>query len=431
MSSQQGPVLILGGGPGGCAAALQLAKLGVPAVLVEKAVFPRDKVCGDALSGKVMRTLERLDPALAALVNTDARRMPSWGVVFVAPGGKALRVPFSRETGIGEAPGAILPRLDFDNILFQKVKSTPGITVLEGTAAKAFEHTSDGWQVTLEGAQPLERSSSSAQRTTLTTPLVLDASGANSHFARHVAGLGMEPRHHAAGVRAYYTGVKDLDQQGFIELIFLKELLPGYLWVFPLPDGRANVGLGLRSDVVKKRRVDLKAMLLKLLAEHPSLKDRFAHAALDGPVQGMGLPLASKRRKLSGDGYLLIGDAGHLIDPFTGEGISHAMISGVHAADVVNEALKRVEQHGWVSHALLRDYDTRVWRRLGQELTISTRLQQLADKPWLFDFVVDRATNNPALADTISSMFTDLDLRARLKKPGFYMDLLLGRGLTP
>lgn len=424
MSAQHDPVLILGGGPGGCSAALQLAKRGMQAVLVEKAVFPRDKVCGDALSGKVMRTLERIDPALAAQVNADGHRMPSWGVVFVAPGGKALRVPFSRETGIGEAPGAILPRLDFDNILFQKVKATPGITVLEGTAAKTFERSKGGWQVTLEGG---DRTSNPEQRTTITTPLILDASGANSHFARHMAGLGMEPRHHAAGVRAYYSGVKGLDPQGFIELIFLKELLPGYLWVFPLPDGRANVGLGLRSDVVKKRRVDLKAILLKLLAEHPTLKDRFAHATLEGSVQGMGLPLASKRRKLSGDGYLLIGDAGHLIDPFTGEGISHAMISGVHAADVACEALGKTPQHHVVSHTLLRDYDTRVWRRLGQELSISTRLQQLADKAWLFDFVVDRATKNPALADTISSMFTDLDLRARLKKPGFYMDLLLGR----
>ncbi len=410
MSTLHSPVLILGGGPGGCAAALQLARHGVPAVLLEKAVFPRDKVCGDALSGKVMRTLQRIDPDLAEQVNADVHRMPSWGVVFVAPGGRALRVPFSRDTGIGAAPGAILPRMDFDNILFQKVKGKPGITVLEGTAARSFERTHDGWQVTLE------------ESTTITTPLILDASGANSHFARHVAGLPLEPRHHAAGIRAYFSGVKGLDPQGFIELIFLNELLPGYLWIFPLPGGRANVGLGLRSDVVKKRRVDLKAMLLKLLAEHPTLKERFAAATLDGPIQGMGLPLASKRHKLSGNGYLLIGDAGHLIDPFTGEGISHAMISGVHAADVASEAHTRNDR----SPKFLNAYDRRVWKRLGQELAISTRLQQLANKPWLFDFVVDRASRNPALADTISSMFTDLDMRARLKKPGFYWQLLVG-----
>ncbi len=90
-----------------------------------------------------------------------------------------------------------------------------------------------------------------------------------------------------------------------------------------------------------------------------------------------------------------------------------------------NEALRE----GRTDAAFLKAYDGRVWKRLGQELAISTRLQDLAHQAWLFDFVVKRANRNPALADTISSMFTDLDLRARLKQPGFYMDLVLGRGL--
>ncbi len=223
---------------------MQLAKHGVRTTLIERATFPRDKVCGDALSGKVMRTLERLDPTLAARVNADAHRMPSWGVTFVAPGGKALRVPFSRETGIGEAPGAILPRLDFDAILFDAVKRNGHVQVLEGVQAKNFERTGEGWRIDLlDGNGPASESNA-------TCKLVLAADGANSAFARHVAGLPMEPKHHAAGVRAYYRGIQGLDPQGFIELHFLKELVPGYLWIFPLPDGAGggaslNVGLGL------------------------------------------------------------------------------------------------------------------------------------------------------------------------------------------
>lgn len=406
-------VLIIGAGPGGCAAALASARHGVPAILVDKAVFPRDKTCGDALSGKVMRALERLAPDVCTHLQADARQLPSWGVIFTAPGGRSLRVPFSRETGVGKAPGAIMPRLHFDALLVEKVRATPGITLLENTAINDHERTTTGW-----------RSVGTGGGTVIHSRLIVAADGANSRFAKHVARLPLEPRHHCAGVRAYFNGISGLDPQGFIELIFLKELLPGYLWIFPLPDGRANVGLGLRSDVAAERKVDLKSLLRDLIAKHPALKERFADARMEGNIQGLGLPLASKRRSLSGDGFLLVGDAGHLIDPFTGEGISHALISGMHAGDVAAEALARCP--GTPLAADLAEYDARVWRRLGKELAISARLQQLAGVPWLFDLVVGRALRNPALADTISSMFNDLDLRAQLRSPSFYAKLLFG-----
>lgn len=423
-------VCIVGAGPGGCAAALQLAKHGVDTVLVDKAVFPRDKVCGDALSGKVMRSLERLDPALASALREQPSLEPSRGIIFHAPGGKVLRVPFGSGAGMGEAPGAILPRMEFDDFMLEAVKRDGRVRILEGTKVNEFQRGEEGWKLSVSRSSVVScgvpgRPNGNEQPTTISTRLLIDASGANSTFARQV-GLPMEPRHHCAGVRAYFTGVAGLDPQGFIELVFLKELLPGYLWIFPLPNGRANVGLGLRSDMVRKRKADLRKMLHELTADHPRLRKRFANARAEGPIRGMGLPLASKRWPISGDGHLLIGDAAHLIDPFTGEGISHAMISGVHAADVASEALLKSGSGGAIAHASLEDYDRRVWKRLGKELGISTRLQQLADRPWLFNFVVNKAANNPVLADTISCMFNDLDMRERLKKPGFYFKLLFG-----
>lgn len=407
-------VCILGAGPGGCAAALELSKdipAGLKVLIVDKSSFPRDKVCGDALSGKVMRTLERLNPDLLKVVHESADQMPSWGVDFVAPNGNHLKVPFSQETGLGVAPGCIMPRVHFDTVLADAVRRSQHTEFLEGVHLTDFKRIGNNFR--LSGGEHI-----------ITCSIVLAADGANSAFSKKVGGLGLEPEHHCAGVRAYFSDVAELDNQGFIELHFLKDLLPGYLWIFPLPNGKANVGLGMRSDAVKRSRIDLKKRLMELTNEHPAFKRRFQNARLDGKVQGLGLPLGSKRRPLSGDGYMLIGDAGHLIDPFTGEGISHAMISGVKAAEVVRNCFKKND----FSAGITKQYDKLVWKRLGQELSISTRLQQLAQYPWLFNLVVNRASKNPALADTISCMFSDLDMRAELKKPGFYWNLIRGIG---
>jgi flavin-dependent dehydrogenase len=193
-------VCVLGGGPGGSTTAMQLAKRGITAILLEKSTFPRDKVCGDALSGKVMRTLERLDPELCAEVKRDARGMPSWGVTFVAPSGRSLRVPFSRETGLGEAPGVILPRLHFDEHLFRRACTATGIHVIEGTTAKTFTRTATGWTIGTTTAQ--------GQGQSITCKMMHRCRRRQlSAFARHVAELAAgTSKHHAAGVRAYYSG---------------------------------------------------------------------------------------------------------------------------------------------------------------------------------------------------------------------------------
>ena len=407
-------ICILGAGPGGCTAALKLGQeqpSRISTLLVDKAIFPRDKVCGDALSGKVMNALRRVSPNTLDKLVEQPTQMPSWGIDFVAPNGKHLKVPFSREVGIGQAPGSIMPRMEFDNLLVEQVKQQGVVELQENTNIKRFERNSEGFVLHATNGDQIH------------AKLVLAADGANSAFARHVAMVPMEPRHHCAGVRAYYKGVEGLDKDGFIELHFLKELLPGYFWIFPLPNGSANVGLGIRSDMLQKKRFDLKSRLTELVQTHSTLKHRFANAELVGNIQGLGLPLGSKRRALSSDNYMLIGDAGHLIDPFSGEGISHAMISGKKAAETALEAF----HVGDLRASSLRVYDASVWKRLGKELAISSKLQQLAQKPWLFNMVVNRASKNPALADTISCMFNDLDMRERLKSPRFYWDLVTGR----
>lgn len=233
----------------------------------------------------------------------------------------------------------------------------------------------------------------------------------------------MEPKHYVAGLRAYYKNVTGTNADNFIELHFLKGLLPGYFWIFPLPDGGANVGVGMLSDAIRRKKVNLKKELLKIVNEDPVIKERFKNAELVGTIDGYGLPLGSKKRKISGERYMLIGDAGYLIDPFTGEGIGNAFYSGRLAAQ---QAALCIQNNDYSAAALQR-YDSEIERVMGAELRLSNKLQKFIKYPILFDTFLKITANNKKLKEVFTCMFHEVDIRKKLLKPSFYLDILLNR----
>jgi menaquinone-9 beta-reductase len=435
-------ILIIGAGPGGTSAALFLARQGIDCVLVDKARFPRDKICGDALSGKVVEVFRKLDPSIVDRIAADPRALGSWGVTFVAPNRKGLRVPFKKEYDKQrqQSPGFIARRLDFDHFLVEECRKQPGIRIIEDLALTEFERiapdaagkaqagTIQRMDVSAPTPSPINGNPgqwicTSPDGRQITADLVIAADGAQSQFARKIGHIEVEHRHYCAGLRAYYKGIQGLDPDNFIELHFIKDFLPGYFWIFPLPDGYANVGVGMRSDKVSARKVNLKQQMLDLIANDPVMKERFAGAELVGGIKGFGLPLGSKKRKISGDGYMLVGDAASLIDPFTGEGIGNALYSGLFAAEQAVRCLTASD----FSAATMAPYDVAVYARLWEELKLGHRMQRLVNYPWLFNLVVNKARKNRVLSETISCMFDDLDLRERLKNPLFYFKLLFAK----
>jgi geranylgeranyl reductase family protein len=403
-------VCIIGAGPGGCATAIQLAKLGIKSILVDKAVFPRDKICGDALSGKVMSVFNKIDPTIAEEFSKQTAQIGSWGVKFVAPNGKALRVPFKLNFDKEQAPpGFIAKRIDFDNFLVEQTKRFPEIQLLQNTDISEHTKTANGWIV-----------KDKTGTTEIHATLLIVCNGAHSNFAKEIGGIKMEPEHYCAGIRAYYSGVTDLDTDNFIELHFIKDFLPGYFWIFPLANGLANVGVGVASDTVSNKKMNLKNEMLAIIETHPEFKERFKNAQLVDPVKGYGLPLGSKKRKISGDNFMLVGDAASLIDPFTGEGIGNAVISGMIAAKYAGECIKANK----FDAAFTQGYDELVYKRMWSELSLSRRMQKLLGYPFLFNMVVNKANRSKLLSETISSMFDNIDLRNRLKSPLFYLKLL-------
>lgn len=361
-----------------------------------------------------MEELKKLDPTLLQQVTAAPDDfIPSWGVKFVAPNGKHIDIPFKKETGsTTQAPGFISRRVAFDQFLVNNINRNFA-DFRQQHEMVATHQEADGIRVEIRSPETTY---------TIKTRLLICAEGARSGSARQLGNIQMEPEHYCAGVRAYYKGVKNLHPQGFIELHFLPEMLPGYFWIFPLPNGSANVGAGIRSDVAGKKKINLREAMLKAIKENPTIRDRFAAAEPEGKIMGWGLPLGSKKRVISGNHFLLLGDAASLIDPFTGEGIGNAMVCGRVAGETAVKALKQQD----FSAAQLAAYDTAIYRQLWDELKLSSTMQKLVKYPWLFNFVVNKAEKNATLRETISCMFEDIDMRAKFRSPAFYFKLLFG-----
>ncbi|MGB3180723.1 MAG: geranylgeranyl reductase family protein [Cyclobacteriaceae bacterium] len=410
-------VIICGAGPAGTACAMGLEDSGLRVALLDKAVFPRDKICGDALSPDVINQLGLLggqgtDPFLENFI-ANSRKTGTYGITFLSPGGHRLDVPVRlkhKASAEVKAPGYIMARQHFDAFLLNRVAEAGKVQVKTGVEVRSASRTEDGGFALETSAGPL------------TTGMLVIADGAQSRLARQLAGVKVEHDHYCAGLRQYWDGVTFQKTQPFIELHFIKDVLPGYFWVFPMPKGRANVGLGMLSSAVKKDNINLKEKLHSLIHSHPELSERFRHARPVENPKGWGLPIGSKKRSLSGDGYLLCGDAASLIDPFTGEGIGNAIRSGRVAADTVRHSFKKKD----AGVAVLKSYDKEIYRRMGKELNLSRKMQQMLRYPFLFDLVVKKASRNPALKSLITAMLTDMDVKKELVKPTFYIRLLLG-----
>ena len=405
-------IAVIGAGPAGSATSIFLSQKGIKHTLFEKAQFPRDKICGDGLSGKVVSLLRKMDAAIISeLENSVQKSNPSWGVRFIAPNGRQVDIPFYLDSSKkAQAPGFVMRRLDFDHILMRRIDPQWADLRL-GSEVVDVEYGEKGIVLHIKNG---------AQQSTCLAQLVIAAEGDRSVVAKKLAGQKLQPEHYYAGLRVYYENVHGMHPENYVELHFLKDLLPGYFWIFPLPNNQANVGLGLLTQSIKNKRINLKELLRFIIHDHPLIKDRFKEARPLDEMRGWGLPLGSARRPLSGERFVLTGDAGALIDPLTGEGIGNALVSARLAAQVVEQALQQKDY----SANFLKQYDDRVYDELWGELKLSRFIQHLVRLPWLFNFVFNRLHNNKTLQETFSAMLNDLDMRARLRSPSFYFRVL-------
>jgi geranylgeranyl reductase family protein len=389
-------VIIVGAGPAGCSAAIFLAKAGYEVLLLDRASFPRDKVCGDGISPPALDLLERM-----GLNKVMGSRKP-WrvdGIDVISPTGKTVRAEFRSVEEIRDY-GYVWPRRDFDLMLLDSVRETSNVHILEDCEFTDLDVEGNRFS----GIKALLRGESRVFK----GDVVIGADGAHSRIRGKIACSNMKSRHIALAVRTYFNGVGKLGH--YIEIHCERSILPGYGWVFPTGEGSANVGLG--TSYRSARVNDLRRLFSEFLRQAPSMRERFNKATIVGhALSGWPIPLGFPVPKCGIKNVLLVGDAGGFADPLTGEGIYQALRSGELAAQSVRVGLESRNDADGIGD---------VYKRLcGREFRVREYIMgYLIQKYFLnrffLDFNVSRAGKKPKMASTLAAILCHRRSKLRL-----------------
>ena len=429
-------VIVVGGGPGGSSAAGYLAMAGKTVLLIEKKVWPRDKICGDAVGGKSLSHVKRLG-VKDILESSPHFRVT--GIKFSSPKGNVVRVALPEEDVQKLEAGYALPRIQFDHLLFDRcqnlVRENGGRVIQDGAVKEILFDDGNGGEDPGKGSGNSRHSKGvvvtiggrDGENKTYFTKEIIGAGGYQCPVARAVVKDSFSEElvdnwHYCGGYREYWKNVNGCSGGiGDIEIHFVDSIIPGYFWLFPVSENVVNVGVGMVINLLKKEKKKLKALQKDVIENHPLFKERFADAKMvEGSGKGWQLPFGSPRKKeknqprrASMNGIRLVGDAASLVDPFSGEGVGNALVSGELAANHILEG-KSPEQ-----------YQNEMWSLLGPELTNSYRMQKLSRKKWLLNWFVRKASKKPKIQEMMTEMIASKEAQENLHSPWFMFKTLM------
>lgn len=308
-------VAIVGGGPAGAASAVVLARAGLEVLLVDRASFPRDKTCGDGITTWALRLLEEL--------GLDPDAVPSFTPVervhVSSPSGHAVTYPLPSGPDDGLF-AAIARRVDLDAAVLDLAR-TAGVEVLDGHACTGARQLHDRVVVDVAGRGEIDAS------------WLIGADGMWSPTRHHLGTAAPGYRGDWHAFRQYVTGVSPAASRDLF-VWFEPDILPGYVWSFPVGDSAANVGFGIRRG--GGWRVGAMAALWPELLARPTVRDVLGpHATPEGPHRAWPIPAHVGHAPLSAGRALWVGDAAAATDPMTGEGIGQALATGIWAAEAI------------------------------------------------------------------------------------------------
>ncbi|HEX9645617.1 MAG TPA: geranylgeranyl reductase family protein [Acidimicrobiia bacterium] len=364
----RGPdVLVVGGGPGGAAAAYWMARRGLSVVVAERKAYPRDKTCGDGLTPRAVKQL--LDMGF----DFDMPELHRITGLRAYAGELTIELEWPRHTDF-PSWGAVLRRADLDHqvamlaekqgaVIRQRTEATP--IVANGRLAGVRLRERDGSDeaggdgvVVDEVLEPL---------------VVVVADGSLSRFGRGLGTARRKDYPYGLAVRGYYSSPNSTDPFLESQLNIVDRhgrSLPGYGWIFPLGDGTINVGAGVLSSFKGWTDVNTSEVLAAYVDGLPGYWEVTEESRLTKPVGGK-LPMALSVGPKVGANWLLVGDAAGAVNPFNGEGIDYAYETARMAADVVVDAVGSGDMGRLQRYATLLDDRYGAYHRVARAFVVA------------------------------------------------------------
>jgi menaquinone-9 beta-reductase len=378
-------VIVVGAGPAGATTAFYLAQSGLDVLLLEKSRFPREKVCGDGLTPRAVKTLVNMGIS----VSEQDGWVRNKGLRVIGAG-KRLELPWP-ELASYPGYGLVRTRHDLDETLARRAEQA-GARLLEGvtvTGPVLDERTGRITGVVAKAADGGEDRSYRAR-------VVVAADGNSSRLSVAMGLRKRDDRPLGVAVRTYYKTPRHDDDylESWLDLWDGDRLLPGYGWIFGMGDGTSNVGLGLLNTSAAFGHTDYHALLRKWLEGMPA-EWGYTEENRTQPIRGAALPMGFNRTPHYHQGLLLVGDAGGMVNPFNGEGIAYAMESGEILARTIVQALARSRRTE--TERVLAGYPHALSQAYGGYYALGRTFVKLIGKPTLMRFATKHSMGRPAL----------------------------------
>lgn len=394
-------VIVVGAGPGGSATAHYLAQHGHHVLLLEKATFPRDKVCGDGLTPGAVRELismgVRMDPSEGWMRNKGLR---------VIGGGHEIHLPWPETTSF-PSYGMAKARTSLDEALARHAQRS-GAHLWEGAAVTG--PIVDERSGRIRGVRARITQDGTRYEREFRAPIVVDAGGVSARIATAMGVQKAANRPMGVAVRTYFRSPRHDDEWMESQLELWdgprerSNLLPGYGWIFALGDGTVNVGLGSVSSTARATRLDYRELFRTWMRNAPPSWE-FTPENQVGELRSAALPMAFNRKPLYSKGLVLVGDAGGMVSPFNGEGIGYALLAGRIAADVISQSLARTSGYG--HEKALRAYPAAMEAELGGYWTLGRAFVKLIEHPEVMRVCTRYGLPRPLLMKFVHKLLSD------------------------